>query len=116
MQLRGLHEALRPAAQWALDVAAYYGVRPEVTSVYRSWHEQAALRDRYERGLHPYPVAKPGESAHNFGLAWDSVLPAPYRGVPEWEAWWDAVRQVAGFQVPSNDRIHAALPEWWRYV
>lgn len=116
IQLRGLHSALRPNAEWALAVANYYGVRPRVTSVYRSWHEQAELRERYEAGIHPYPVARPGTSAHNYGLAWDSVLPEPYASSPEWQRWWEAVREAAGFNVPSNDDIHAELPNWAAYV
>lgn len=117
IELRGLHHQLRPAAEWAVRFAQQYGgVRPRVTSVYRSWHEQAALRSRFERGIHPYPVARPGESAHNYGLAWDSVLPTPQRGDPDWERWWEAVREYAGFNVPSNDTIHAELPAWQTYV
>lgn len=116
IQLRGLHSALRPAAEWALAYAAQYGIRPQVTSVYRSWHEQLQLRQRYERGGSRYPAARPGESAHNHGLAWDSVLPPEWRDHPEAERWWEAVREYAGFNVPANDTIHAELPEWRRYV
>lgn len=116
MRLRGLHAGLKDAADWALAVADYYGVDVEVTSVFRSWHEQAELRRRYEAGIHPYPVAKPGESAHNYGLAWDSVIRGRWAGNPDAQEWWNRVREYAGFQVPSNDEIHAALPEWWSYV
>lgn len=115
-QLRGLHQALRPAAEWTLAYANQYGVRPQVTSVFRSWTEQLQLRQRFEQGIHPYPVARPGESAHNYGLAWDSVLPPEWRGNPQAEAWWEAVREYAGFNVPSNDTIHAELPAWSQYV
>jgi LAS superfamily LD-carboxypeptidase LdcB len=116
IQLRGLHEGLRPAAEWALAYAAAYGIRPLVTSTYRSWTEQLALRERYEAGISPYPAARPGYSAHNYGLAWDSVLPPEYRGDPAFEAWWEAVREYAGFNVPSNDTIHAELPSWSDYI
>lgn len=116
IELRGLHSALRPAAEWAVRYAMQYGVRPQVTSVYRSWTDQLRLRQRWERGGSPYPAARPGESAHNYRLAWDSVLPPEWRGDPQAEAWWEAVREYAGFNVPSNDTIHAELPDWPSYV
>lgn len=116
MQLRGLARGVRERARWALDVAEYYGLDVEVTSTFRSWQTQAALRRKFERGLHPYPVAKPGESAHNYGLAWDSVIRGRWAGDESARRWWDAVREYAGFQVPSNDRIHAGVPSWRKYV
>lgn len=114
--LRGLHPGLRDAADWALRVADYYGLDVDVTSVYRSWAEQAELRRRWEQGLNPYPANKPGESSHNYGLAWDSVIRGQYAGDPSAQAWWDRVREIAGFHVPANDEIHADLPSWWNYV
>lgn len=110
MQLRGLHDALKPNAQWALDVAEYYGVPVTVTSIYRSWGEQAELRRRYEQGKSRFPANQPGDSAHNYGLAWDSTVPDRY------QEWWDYVRRLAGFEVLSNDRIHAQLFNWRGYV
>jgi hypothetical protein len=115
-QARGLHEALRPNAEWALAVANHYGLRPNVTSVYRSWTEQLELRRRWEQGLSPWPANLPGDSAHNHGLAWDSVLPEPYKSAPGWQEWWNYVRELAGFAVPANDEIHAELPAWRGYV
>lgn len=120
LKLSGLHPEVRAAAQWALDVANYYDVPVTVTSGFRSWEEQARLRRNYEQclatgqmGKTPdcrFPANRPGDSAHNFGLAWDSV-------VPTWaQAWWDMVREYAGFEVLSNDRIHAQVPNWRQYV
>lgn len=120
IQLRGLDPAVRAYAQWCLDVAALYKVPVTVTSGLRSWAEQTALRARYEACLargepvepsNPnsacrYPANQPGDSAHNFGWAWDSWVEEPYR------AWWTAVRQYAGFRVPSHDWIHAEVPDW----
>jgi hypothetical protein len=57
-----------------------------------------------------YPANRPGDSAHNFGLAWDSTVD------PQFQGWWDYVRSAVGFQVLPNDRIHAQLPSWRRYV
>lgn len=120
MKLRGLHPSLRPYAEYALQVAARYRVPVEVTSVYRSNREQQELYDNYVRCLRQglfgrtpecrYPANRPGDSAHNFGLAWDSTVE------PRYQAWWDYVRRAVGFEVLQNDRIHAQLPGWRRYI
>ncbi len=114
--LGGIHNALRPNAQWALDVAAAFRVPVRVTSVFRGWNAQQRLRDRFERcvaqgrfgrpGPCRWPANRPGDSAHNFGFAWDSVTPAVY------QQWWTRVRVLAGFEVLPNDPPHAQLPNW----
>lgn len=124
ISLRGLDPHVREAAQWCLDVATYYKVPVTVTSASRSWAEQTALRARYEsclsRGERVYagnpdpscrfPANEPGDSAHNYGLAWDSWVPEGYR------EWWTYVRQLAGFRVPDNDWVHAEYPNWRAYL
>lgn len=110
MRLRGLHPDIRDAAQWTLDVASYYGVPVTVTSVYRSWAQQAELRRRWEQGRSRFPANRPGDSAHNHHLAWDSVVD------PSVQDWWDHVRRLAGWEVLPNDRIHAQVPSWRDYV
>ncbi len=116
IQLAGLHPQVRERAELVLGYANQFMVRPRVTSGFRSWHEQADLRRKWEAGLSPFPANRPGDSAHNFGLAFDAVLPTDLRGRPEWEAWWKAVREWAGFDVPSNDSIHAQVPNWRQFV
>jgi hypothetical protein len=120
ISLRGLDPHIRDAAQWSLDVAAYYKVPVTVTSANRPWAQQEQLRHRYEgclaRGERVYPenpdegcrfpANEPGDSAHNYGLAWDSWVPEEFR------PWWQAVREYAGFRVPSNDWVHAEYPDW----
>lgn len=118
--LRGLQPDVRAWAEWLHGLADYYGVQTTATSGYRSLQEQTKLRDRYERcvqeGRFPsppdclYPANRPGDSAHNYGLAWDSTTDPAYQG------WWDAVRRWAGFNVLENDRIHAEVPNWRQYV
>lgn len=49
------------------------GFRARVTSGYRSYAKQKWLYDRYLRGLQPYPVAPPGTSDHEKGIALDVV-------------------------------------------
>lgn len=119
-RLNGLNPAVRAAADWALSVADYYGVDVEVTSGYRSYQDQVKLYKNYveclrtgqmyQRGDCMYPANKPGDSAHQYGLAWDSVVAGQY------QAWWNAVREYAGFQVLDNDVIHAQVPDWRQYI
>lgn len=66
----GLRPALRPYAE-AL-VARFRG-RLQVTSVRRSRTQQLQLWNSRHRN--PYPVAPPGSSLHEYGLAWDMVGP-----------------------------------------
>lgn len=120
IQLRGLHRSIRPAAEWTHAVARFYGVPAEVTSTYRDWQTQARLRARFETcvaaGNFPgpgpcrFPANRPGDSAHNYGLAWDSVTPS-------WaQDWWNEVRRAAGFEVLEHDQIHAQVPRWRQLV
>lgn len=68
---------LRPYASALVDLAGRSGLQPRVTSARRSHAEQARLYRRYLAGLQPYPVAPPGSSAHEFGMAFDLVV-SPY--------------------------------------
>ncbi len=120
LALRGMHPELRSAAEFALAVANHNGIRPTVTSVSRSFTNQALLRRNFERcvaqGRFPsppdcrFPANRPGDSAHNFGFAFDSVVPAAQ------QATWDAIRRWVGWRVPDNDLIHSELPEWRQFV
>jgi len=111
---------LRPYAEYALALAHANGLKPVVTSVTRTFTEQQGLRSNFERcvarGAFPsppncrWPANRPGDSAHNYGLAWDSWVPAPQ--VPLWRA----IREWVGWEVPSNDIIHAQVPQWRRFV
>lgn len=108
--LRGMHQALRPYAEYAHQIAQANGIHPVVTSVYRSWSEQAALRRRYEAGKSRFPANRPGDSSHNYRLSWDSWVPDAEMPL------WTAIREYVGWRVPPNDNIHGELPEWRRYV
>jgi len=109
MQLRGLDSRLRPYAEYAHEIARYYGIDPTITSTYRSWSDQTRLRAAYERGESRFPANRPGDSAHNYGWAWDSVVPAHQQDL------WDQIRRYVGFEVLPNDRIHGQLPDWRTY-
>jgi len=124
--LRGLDPVLKPYAEYAIRYAEAYGLTPTVTSVYRGMAFQARLRRNWEdcqaRGLYPsraslgyglscaYPANRPGDSGHNYGLAWDSWVP------DDQMADWTAIREWVGWRVPSNDAIHAELPSWRSYI
>lgn len=117
MNLRGLHPEVRAAAEWALSWARYYGVPVTITSTVRSWEEQKRLRDRWEAWGRPSsciitpvgtvcPANEPGDSAHAWGLAWDSDTE------PRYMPWWKEVRRAAGFLVFDHDEVHAEVPGW----
>lgn len=104
-RLDQLQPWLLPYWQYAVDWFTWLtGVRPTVTSTYRSYDEQRALYSN--RATNPYPVNRPGDSAHNYGLAIDSDVPDQLMPT------WIAVRRAVGFRVPDNDVIHAEVPNW----
>lgn len=122
---RGLDPQLRPYADAAMRMAGEYGLSPIVTSVLRTMDKQRLLRDNYERCLAAgvqgtdvsfgpglsckWPANRPGDSAHNYGVAFDSWVP------PEQMELWVAIRRHIGWHVPDNDVIHAELPNWRSY-
>ncbi len=120
LDLAGIHRDLRAYAEWCYRIAWHNGIQPNTTSVYRDWALQTYLYNRwqnckargeaYTEGPCRYPANRPGDSAHNYGLAWDSVVP------PEQQDAWDWIRRYVGFRVPENDPIHAELPNWRAYV
>lgn len=79
----GLQPWLRPYAEALL----YYFPTLKITSVLRSYTKQLELWNN--RHNNPYPVAPPGTSKHERGLAWDMVGPErdlEWAGIT-WEAW-----------------------------
>jgi len=106
MQLRGLDSRVRPYAEYAHELAQYYGINPTITSTYRSFDQQQALRTRWERGESRYPANRPGDSAHNYGWAWDSVVPLSQQPL------WDEIRRYVGFEILPGDEIHGQVPNW----
>lgn len=108
MSLTSLDPRMRPYAEYLYRVAEYYGLEPRITSTRRDPKEQQRLWDRRQRTLagrllpgeapQRYPVARPGTSRHEHGLAFDMVSrnEAALGGV------W---RYLGGFWT-SNDSIH----------
>jgi len=124
LQLAGLDPRVRASAELALSWAAAYGIPVVVTSTYRSWAEQVRLRKQFDactasgekitpKNPKPacrYPANQPGDSAHNYRWAWDSVV------APEYQWAWTYLRRMAGFHVPAADEIHAEVPNWRAYL
>lgn len=65
---------LRAPARALESLAARAGVAPRITSTRRSHSEQSRLYRRFLAGGSQYPVAPPGSSAHEFGMAFDMVV------------------------------------------
>lgn len=101
-----LHPELAAVLDELLAWARYYAIPVTVTSKSRSWAEQARLRQEWEAGRNKWPANRPGDSAHNYGAAFDSSVPAQYRPV------WKQAREYVGLRVPPNDEIHAEVPRW----
>src|SRR5437879_13220123 len=65
---------LQRFAEQLLYAAGAAGLHPRVTSTRRSHQAQVRLYRRYVSGLYPLPAAAPGQSAHEFGYAFDRVV------------------------------------------
>lgn len=115
------------AFTWAADVMRQVsGIRPEITSTYRATADQGELYD--QRLTNPYPVNRPGDSAHNVrsstlgpgSLAIDSYVPdrtvtLPNGAIVGSRALWTYLREYVGFRVPANDVVHSEVPNWRAY-
>lgn len=73
MRFAGLEPTFIPDAErlWKYAVAA--GLEPRLTSTYRNRRTQARMYRQWLRGDWPLPVAPPGTSVHQYGLAMDLV-------------------------------------------
>lgn len=114
--LRGLHPVVRQRAEQAIRYAQSVGIRPVVTSGKRSRSKQIKLYGHYQACLRSgqqgrvqgcmFPANPPGQSAHEYGLAFDSYVP------PNQVAAWTQIREAFGFRVPDNDWVHGEVPNW----
>lgn len=98
VSLTTLDSRFEPYARALVEVAREYGLQPRVTSTYRSLREQAALYKRFIEGRHPLPVAPPGRSKHNYGLAIDLVCSN--------EKWLGSVWRYWGGNWWASDPVH----------
>jgi len=106
LSLKNLQPWLSPWGEWLVWAAPYAGARSvRVTSVVRSRARQAALYRLFLAGRSKYPVARPGRSQHEYGLAWDMVT-VPYSALYTLGSWW----QQVGGRWSRKDPIHFAAP------
>lgn len=103
----GLDSRYRPAflALWRL--AQSLDPRARVTSAFRTGEEQRRLYRRYLAGQSRYPVAAPGTSKHEYGLALDLV--ATDETLRRLGMQWQS---AGGEWGGERDPIHFAIP--WR--
>jgi len=105
LNVLNLQSWLSPYAKWLVSVAPYAGARSvRVTSVRRSRARQQQLYNLRLAGSHPYPVAPPGRSMHEYGLAWDMVT-EPYSALYTLGGWW----QEVGGSWNRSDPIHFSI-------
>lgn len=102
----GIDPRLRAHAEATVAYAAKFGIVPNIVSVRRNAGEQAKLYANYQAGLSRWPAEPPGESAHQYGVAWDSTVK------PEHQETWNAIRRAFGWIVPPQDIPHAHYPNW----
>lgn len=107
--LRTLDGRLYPYAKYLYEIGKHYDAKLVVTSAFRSMAKQAELRRRWERGESRIPANRPGQSLHNYGLAFDMArLGKDPLGDPllnwlgaVWESWggrWGGQRDPVHFQ------------------
>lgn len=109
MRFPGLEPVLVPYAEEAFRIAQRMNIRPRLTSVRRNWGEQEELYANYQRGLSQFPANAPGDSPHQYGVAWDSAVPAVD------QAAWDRIRASLGWKLYPHDPVHAEFPNWRAY-
>jgi hypothetical protein len=71
LNLSRVHPKLKTIARNLPRVAKSQGFQVRITSGWRSYQTQIKLYNDWYRGLSPYPVARPGTSKHEKGLALD---------------------------------------------
>lgn len=105
--LAGLRSVFRPWARDLIDVASRAGVLPRVTSTLRSRSYQTRLYRDYLAGRNAYPVAPPGTSAHELGLAFDMVT-SPMGALVDLGKVWEGWGGVWGGRF--GDEVHFEFP------
>jgi len=110
-----LSPELRDAARALVDAAGVARLQPRVTSTLRSHAEQVRLYRRYLAGAAGFPVAPPGQSAHEYGEAFDMVV-SPMEALADvgytWQTWgggWNPADAIH-FELPGASERAAAHP------
>ena len=79
LSLLSLPSDVRLAVNRARAAARIRGFEAVITSTFRTRAEQQSLFDQFQLGVRSFPVARPGTSRHEFGLAVDMVAVPPSR-------------------------------------
>src|SRR5712664_4084598 len=115
VSLNGLVDEIRDAARELDALVARSGLVGRFTSTGRSHSEQERLYRAYISGRHPFPVAAPGTSAHEYGEAFDYLVsPAQYQedvGLT-WVSWggeWGGRGDAVHFELPGASARALAL-------
>lgn len=103
--LYGLVPGFRPWARKLLAEASRRGYSPRVTSTRRSNREQNFLYRQALAGLNPFPVAPPGQSAHQAGYALDMVT-NPFNALHVMGKLWRSWGGIWG----ASDPVHFEFP------
>lgn len=124
--LTDLHPVVQDKCRRVIEACRARGVTLLVTCTLRSNKEQAGL---YARGrTKPGPRvtnAKPGSSAHNYGLAMDVVPLRDGKAIwdakaHEWQVYGEEVRRVglewAGDWTRFREFPHCQAPNWRQHV
>lgn len=98
----GLNPTLATIKRNLPGVARSLGFSARVTSAYRSRSKQAWLYNRWLQGLQEYPVAPPGTSDHERGLALDVVSTNPDELVR-------LLTEVGLFWAGPSDPVHFSM-------
>lgn len=86
--LSGLDPSVRLYAEMFVGALRQVGLNPRITSVRRSRAAQTKLYHEYLAGRNPYPVAPPGTSRHERGLAFDMVVEQQNTVGRLWSQWF----------------------------
>lgn len=119
---------LQEFAQDLYDLAVRAGANPRITSTVRSRAEQSRLYRRFLSGAARFPAAPPGLSAHEYGYAFDMVVPSEEDQLDlgsVWQGWggvWsrkDFIHfEYPGFKPPASvssestvrQQVNAGIP------
>lgn len=108
-----LDPALRPLARQLLDDVQELRLDCQVTSTFRSTAEQRSLYRDFLAGKRSLPVAPPGTSLHEYGLAFDLLCPtldlqrAVGSVAPEYGLKWGGEADPVHFQL-SDELLNSA--------
>lgn len=134
LKIGTLQPSIQPLALRLLELSQERGIPLEIVQAERSMQQQAEI---YAQGrTQPGPVvtnAKPGDSYHNYGLAFD-VVPTVYKSLPDWNpsgSLWQTIGEIGEglglewggrwrtpdkphFQIPSSLAPLSVLKDYWK--